>query len=160
MITINIKGFNVLLDDEDADRISKLSFWLNTSNYARTGNAYFLHSFWENGRNRNEHLHRMILLLEDKNLFVDHKNGNTLDNRKENLRICTKSENMRNRGKQKNNTSGFKGVSFHKTRKKWRATLMIFRKNVYSGLFHTKEEAHLAYCEAAKKYHGEFARTE
>ena len=91
------------------------------------------------------------------NEFIDHKDRVVSNNQLENLRLCTLSQNQWNRLKQKNNTSGYKGVSWHKQGKKWRAIIQIYYKYINLGLFPTKEEAASAYNEAAKKYHGEFA---
>ena len=87
---------------------------------------------------------------------VDHRNGNKLDNRKSNLRICSRSENQMNRGKQKNNTSGFKGVSQIKMNQKWVAYIKVNYKRIYIGCFLKKVDAARAYNMAALKYHGEF----
>ena len=112
-----------------------------------------------NGKMRMFPMHRQILGLEfgDKR-DGDHINHNTLDNRDENLRIATRSENGRNRGANANNTTGFKGVTWDKDRMKWRARIMLNRKMIHLGLFVTPEAAHSAYCEAAKQYHGDFAQ--
>lgn len=73
------------------------------------------------------------------------------------LRACTRSENLRNTGKPSSNTSGFKGVSWHKAEGKWTARIMIHKKGKTLGYFQTREEAFVAYCKAAKELHGEFA---
>lgn len=87
-----------------------------------------------------------------KGKVVDHINGDTLDNRKVNLRICDHKDNLRNQKKSKNNKSGYKGV--YKARNKWRAEI----KDENIGTYNTKEEAALAYNQKAKKIFGEFAR--
>ena len=87
---------------------------------------------------------------------TDHKNGNRLDNRRENLRICTKSQNQHNKGISKNNTSGYKGV--HQNRwGDWVSQIKLNHKQIYLGTFQTPIEAAIAYNEAALEYHGEFA---
>ncbi|MBK6599171.1 MAG: HNH endonuclease [Proteobacteria bacterium] len=91
---------------------------------------------------------------------IDHVNGDRSDNRIENLRVCTISENRWNSKKRVRNTSGFKGVSWDVNRKMWIAQIMANRKNYMLGRFKTPEEAHLAYIVAANRLHGEFARTE
>lgn len=89
---------------------------------------------------------------------IDHINGNPSDNRWANLREATNSQNMQNVGKIKSNTSGYRGVGWHKKAQKWRAYININQKTHHLGLFNTKEEAKTAYEEARKKFHGEFAR--
>jgi len=87
---------------------------------------------------------------------IDHINGDKKDNRIENLRLATVSQNCFNTKISKRNTSGFKGVDYHKPTKKWRAAIKISGKNYHIGLFATAEEAGAAYAEFAKKAHGEF----
>lgn len=96
--------------------------------------------------------------------YVDHINGDNLDNRKCNLRICTNSENLRNRSKNKTNTSGYKGVYKNKDtytkvnkNKPWKVLIMTKGNSKFIGTFKTKKEAAKAYNKAAKKYHGNFA---
>lgn len=75
-----------------------------------------------------------------------------------NLREASNSQNGQNKGKLKNNTSGFKGVSWSKVGNKWAAELRVNGKRVFSGYFHDPRKAHEAYCDAALKFHGKFAR--
>jgi hypothetical protein len=88
---------------------------------------------------------------------IDHKNHNTLDNRRENLRRCTHRQNLFNQKKPSNNTSGFKGVYLDKRRNKWRASIMVNNKTVFLGHYLTATKAAQAYDVAAKKFYGEFA---
>lgn len=91
---------------------------------------------------------------------VDHVNNKeTLDNTDENLRFANDTEQMCNHGIRKDNSSGLKGVSFHKATGKWQAQIQVNGKKIYLGLFDTKELAHAAFVEAAMKYHGKFACT-
>lgn len=99
-----------------------------------------------------------LIMGEPSGREVDHWNHDTLDNRKQNLRKCTHAQNGKNRGKQANNTSGFKGVCWNKLRSKWIAQLEVNKKHVNLGYFAEKEEAAHAYDEAAKFYHREFAQ--
>ena len=101
-------------------------------------------------------MHRILMNPPEK-MTVDHINGNGLDNRKENLRICTVSENKCNSGKTRANSSGYKGVTWHNPTKKWVVRLMVRGEFIRMGSFIDKKEAALAYNKAAKKYHGEFA---
>lgn len=99
-------------------------------------------------------MHRTILGCT-KGEGVDHRNGDTLDNRRENIRKCTTRQNSCNRSAQRNNTSGFKGVTWDKSTSKWRARIGEFRKHL--GLFASPEEAARVYDAAAKEQFGEFA---
>lgn len=90
--------------------------------------------------------------------YVDHINGMTGDDRIANLRLATPAENLWNRGKQKNNTSGYKGVTYHPGTGKWWARINRHGKTYRLGLHKTPEEAHAAYAEAAERLHGDFAR--
>tara|TARA_R110002153_G_scaffold243104_1_gene398385 strand:+ start:62 stop:532 length:471 start_codon:yes stop_codon:yes gene_type:complete len=98
-------------------------------------------------------LHRLIYKYHNEdwdityshNNQIDHININSLDNRIENLRVLTASQNNRNRNKFKNCSSIYKGVSWHKRDKKWFARINIDGKNKYLGQFDNEEEAHLAY---------------
>ena len=90
--------------------------------------------------------------------FIDHINGVKDDNRFANLRTATNSENTRNSRMRNDNTSGLKGVTFHKASGKWCAQIMKHGKQNHLGLFDTSEDAYSAYCAASKELHGEFAR--
>lgn len=79
-----------------------------------------------------------------------------MNNRIANLREATAAENQRNRGKNLNNTSGYKGVYWDKPVSKWRAQLSLHRRSVFFGYFDTPEAAARAYQEGARKIHGEF----
>jgi len=95
-----------------------------------------------------------------EDLEVDHKNLNRLDNRRQNLRVCSRSENMMNRGRQKNNASGYKGVGRDERRKRknFRARITARKKTYLLGYFEKPDEAGAAYKKAAKQHHGKFAR--
>lgn len=89
---------------------------------------------------------------------IDHINLDRTDNRWINLRSATRSQNKANAAAPVCNTSGFKGASWHKSTKKWRATIKVAGKPQHLGSFSSAEEAHTAYCGAAKKSFGNFAR--
>lgn len=105
-------------------------------------------------------MHREIMGLKygDKRQ-VDHINHNPLDNRKCNLRICTHAENGRNRKIQTGTTSKYKGVSWHKPNKKWRAAIGYNHKLFHLGNFDNEIDAAKAYDKKAKELHGKFAQT-
>ena len=89
---------------------------------------------------------------------IDHINGDKSDNRIANLRDASPGENQRNRGAMKSNTTGFKGVTYEPRRGKFKAAITHEGKQKNLGRFDTAYEAHKAYCEAANRLHGEFAR--
>ncbi len=91
---------------------------------------------------------------------IDHVNGVRDDNRLTNLREVTHSQNLFNRGKQKNNRSGYKGVRYHKGDRVFRAEIKCRGIYKHLGSFRSAEEAHAAYCLAAEALHGDFARFE
>lgn len=84
---------------------------------------------------------------------IDHKNQNKLDNRIENLRPATRSENCQNKGLRKNNSSGYTGVHFDKHANKYKANIKGNSKNIHLGLFNTAEDAYLAYMIAKIELH-------
>ncbi len=103
------------------------------------------------------YMHRVIMNAP-KGVIVDHKNRQTLDNRRESLRFATKGQNNRNRPKcAKGASSKYKGVSRRKDEKKWRAVITHEGKHIHLGNFEKEEDAAKAYDEAAKIYFGEFA---
>jgi hypothetical protein len=91
-------------------------------------------------------------------LVIDHIDGCRYNNKLENLRVCTFQQNHFNRGKQANNKSGFKGVSWHKQKQKWVAQIKIDGKNKFLGFFIDPEVAYAKYCEVALDRYGEFAK--
>ena len=102
-------------------------------------------------------MHRIVVGAQ-KGLDVDHRNGNTLDNRRSNLRLCTHAENIRNRTKKNsNNTSGIPGVYYHAPTKKWCARLKIDGKQLYLGLFFSKSKAAQVRKKAEIEHFGAYA---
>lgn len=112
---------------------------------------------------RSYYLHRVILQRMlghrlSRGQEVDHRDMNTFNNCRENLRLATRAQNIWNRGLNKRNTTGYKGVTFHKARGKFMSIITVNGEHHYLGYFETAEQAHQAYSEAAIKYHGEFVR--
>jgi hypothetical protein len=89
--------------------------------------------------------------------IIDHINHDTLDNRRQNLRKCTGTQNKTNSKIYRNNKSGFKGVHWHKRDGTWGASIGYNGKQIHIGYFATLEEAARAYNETARQLHGEFA---
>ena len=143
------QGKVAIVDDDDFEWLSKFKW--HFKRYAARTNR-------ENGKQINILMHREIL-NPPENYEIDHINGDKLDNRKTNLRICSHSQNEQNCPVRKNNRSGFKGVTWHKKAKKWGARICINGKKRRFGLHNSPEEAANAYDKAARKYFGEFART-
>ena len=160
-MVIKIKEFDVTIDDEDYELVGHIKWGVNMGKNEKAGKHYFVKGITLKPKKYDViYLHRIILKAE-KGDIVDHINGNTLDNRKSNLRICTQLENCRNVKKNKRNTSGYKGVSFSSNMGKYRAAIKATKgKKIVLGYFDDPSEAHKAYCEASKKYHGCFGRTE
>ena len=102
-------------------------------------------------------LHNLIM-GNSHPLQVDHINVNKLDNRRENLRICTSAQNKMNKGPHKNNKTGFKGVSINPKNGKFVASLGVNKKKIHIGTFSSKESAAKAYNDMAEKHYGEFAK--
>jgi hypothetical protein len=141
-----------IVDDNDFQYLNQFRWYFSTSGYATR-------DVWcKLTRTKNKiRMHREILgLKKEDNDRVDHVDGDKLDNRKLNLRRCSHAQNCQNRPKQSNNTSGYKGVYFHKQTKRWNAKIGK-RPSKSLGLFVVKEEAARAYDEEAKNRYGEFA---
>lgn len=152
-----VSGRDVLVDDEGLALLRGGGWIVKINN----GNPYVGRNIHDGRRVvRHEVLHRILMRCPDDRM-VDHINGNTLDNRRVNLRICDHAENMKNRRIHSNNRSGVKGVYRDATEKniRWRAQIRVEGKKICIGSFASPEEAEAAYLEASKRYHGEFSRS-
>lgn len=111
------------------------------------------------GKNRRR-MHRVIAERCGLDISgqIDHRDGDSLNNVRSNLRPATQVQNSQNRGKPKNNTSGYKGVSWCKQCAKWRAVIQVSGKQKSLGRFTSKQQAAQTYRKAAKDSHGEFAK--
>lgn len=110
---------------------------------------------YPNGARRQVRLARQIM-VPPPNLVVDHIDMNTLDNRRENLRVCPDSKNRINRRARKGKAVPLKGV--RRCKSKFQAMITNQGRQYYLGTFETAEAAHSAYAFAAKRLHGDFAR--
>ena len=151
--TPSIIGVTALVDEPDYQAFISGRKWsaVRTNSHAKT--LYVIAHI----KGRNVYLHRALLGINDGKIFVDHRNKNGLDNRRRNLRSCTHSENLCNRGKTVDNLSGYKGVSFCKRALNWFARIQIHGKKIHLGRFKSAKQAAIAYKKAARKYHGPFA---
>jgi hypothetical protein len=148
-------GQSAIVDEADRHVVSGVSW-----SAIRSGNkTYAAHVDRINGKSVTTYMHRLIKGAATGQP-VDHKNGDSLDNRRLNLRAATHAQNMQNVGITKANTSGYKGVNWNSAAGKWHARIRVSGKRFHLGLFETAEDAHAAYTAAALKYHGEFANTE
>jgi hypothetical protein len=147
-------GGVALVDDEDFDDLSKHK-WLSH----KEGNTAYAWRHEKKGFRQygKVKMHRQILNPK-KSEHVDHINGNGLDNRRDNIRVCTAQQNQMNRQNHGAHSSIYKGVSFHKKNKMWRATINLKGKQLYAGCYSTPEAAAIAYNEKAVELFGEFAR--
>ena len=115
---------------------------------------------WKNGVAKTVYLHQLIaerMGLTIRKKAIDHADRNGLNNQRLNLRVATKSQNGMNRGPQSNSRSRIKGVSWDKSRGKWRASIKVLGRQKLLGRFTNKTIATKAYNKAAKKYFGKFA---
>lgn len=104
-------------------------------------------------------MHRLVMDVSDSTQFIDHINHDKTDNRKQNLRICTCSQNQMNK-RIKPGNSGHRGVSWHKNKKRWFAHICVDGRLIHLGAFENIDEAIIARKEAEKKYFGEFSYNE
>jgi len=141
-----------IVDDDDFEDLNKYS-WSAACDfklwYARRAGLTSKHSVIR--------MHRQIMGVTNPKIFVDHKNGNSLDNRKENLRLCSSQQNNRNTRKKSSASSIFKGVSWHKGKNKWQANIRYNKILLYLGSFSNETQAALAYNRAAIELFKEFA---
>lgn len=131
-----------IIDLEYVDSVKKHKWCLNSDSYPYNNQVGYLHQF---------------IMNPPEGLVVDHKNHNRLDNRYDNLRICTARENSMNSGKRDNTSSGVTGVSYYAHRNTWEAYISFNGKRKRLGYFKTIEEAIEARRQAEIKYFGEFA---
>lgn len=154
MATVQIRGLSVELDEEDISKVLARNWsihwapkpYLSTSDGVQ-GKRMFIHRF-------------ILGLSRGDGKIVDHIDGDTLNNRKTNLRICTAEQNTWNRKMNKTNTTGYTGVWFNRRINRWRASIGMNGKHVCLGHFKTIEEAGEAYEKAAKEHRGEFVRAD
>jgi len=146
------QGKFAIVDDEDYKWLSQQKWYYSLDK--RTG--YALRKIIVNGKHTSQRMHRAILGLK-RGEITDHVNRNGLDNRRCNLRKCTQSQNNRNSRKNRNNTSGYIGVSWNKEKGRWSAYIKCNTKQIHLGYFDDLEQAAQAYDIAALELHGAFA---
>lgn len=132
-----------IFDAQDCGEIEKYKWKLMANGYVYTAKISM-------------YLHRFIL-DNHGSLDTDHINGNKRDNRRCNLRLATRSQNIINSGKRSDNTSGYTGVYYQKENKKWVSLISVNKENINLGSFENIEQAAQARREASIRYYGEFA---
>lgn len=142
------RGQYAIVDSINFDRLNKFKWNMSTPGYAMT----------HIGGGKYRSMQSMILKPK-AGLVVDHINQDPTDNRIKNLRYATKSQNGMNQKTNTRNTSGFKGVSWSKQKKKWRAYIVHKQRQICLGYFKHKINAARAYDWAAKRIFKNFART-
>lgn len=151
-IGVTEKG-NYIFDKDDYEKVVSMDRYWFINNV-----GYVLCSI----NNKEFQLHRYIMGLDfydkERDIIVDHINGDKLDNRKSNLRICKKKENPKNCTLYSNNTSGYKGVTWMGRLNKWQVNLQVNKKNLYLGVYSDLEKAIEVRKKAEIKYFGEFSR--
>lgn len=149
------KGHQTLIDAIDLPLVERWNWFASINSQLQ---PYAVRRSYDVTPSKVIRLHRIILDAPEW-LDVDHIDGNTLNNRRSNLRLATRSQNCQNQKVNASNLSGLKGVSWRESRKKWQAQIMRNYKKYYLGLFDTPEAAYSAYCIASKSLHGHFGRT-
>lgn len=144
------RKLKVLVDDEDFDYLNQFNWQADISNSVST------HGKGNIGRCL---IHRLIMdVLDNKNIEIDHIDGNRLNNQKSNLRLANSSQNKCNRGARKDNKSGYKGISRHTVNNCWVARIKIPNgKYKYLGSFKKIEDAINTYNKFSIIYHKEFS---
>lgn len=152
------QGKVALVDVEDYERINKYK-WHYNSGYAVRQIRVEPSDGYKN-RQKKLFMHRVILNIKVSYKYeeIDHINGNSIDNRKENLRAVEHKQNCQNRKIQSNNKSKYKGVHLQKDCKRYRADISVNSKQVYLGMYETAVQAAIVYNVAAIKYYGKYAK--
>ena len=127
----------VTVDDEDEELVGGYSWCLN-------GEYAIAHGPTVEGKRRSVLMHRLILGVTDPKIHVDHIDGQGLNNRRSNLRLATRSQNMCNRRKNAKRSSKYLGVTWHSNRSKWQAHIKIDKRHIHLGLFTNEIEAAIA----------------
>lgn len=146
-------GMVMIVDDDDYETMMAHKWF---AYYKQKNDRPYACANGKGGDERKHIVAHRLILNPQKGETVDHKNGNRLDNRKTNLRICTRSQNVQNKPYCKNSKTKIKGVVLHECGR-YRATINLKSKQIHLGYFKTLKEAALRYNEAAIRHFGEFA---
>jgi hypothetical protein len=141
---IIVSGKVIVFDTEDYNKLIKYTWNLDVHGYPVTrinNKVTFLHN---------------LIIKSPNGLLVDHIDRNKLNNHKDNLRVVTSSQSNMNKGKQKNNKSGYRGVYWDNNTKRWQAKINLNKKSIFLGTFRTAIDAAKKYNEASRIYHGKY----
>lgn len=141
----------LIIDTVNLTRVSKEKW------FVKIDKGYVAAAAVGSGPNKNMRMHHFLFGKPPVGFEYDHENRNPLDNRRDNVRVVTASQNVRNRGENKNNSSGFRGVVRHSRGAGWIATIWFNYKPIYLGYYMNKEDAARAYNEKALELFGKLA---
>lgn len=151
-------GLYALIDEDDLVVVRGYKWNPNPCESKNVTTIYaYGYRHTEDGRVERAHMHRLVLGVNDPSIFVDHINRDGLDNRKANLRLCTRSQNNQNVRHRKGCSSQFKGVHFLTAENVWAAEISANKKRIRLGRFRSEVDAARAYNDAAIEIHGDFA---
>lgn len=157
IIPLGKKGHTSQVDDCDFRLVSEMNWQALSKKMKDRCVIYAVNEMRIGGQRVKTYMHRLIM-CPGPGMIIDHINGDTLDNRRENLRICTHAENMRNSVKRKfTERSPYKGVHRYGIKGKWMACIQVDKKTINLGIFTCPIEAAKAYDEAAIIHHGAFS---
>lgn len=146
----------MVLYDKNGDEVARTIIDLKDVDKVKICRWYMTPDGYVGNRGKNIGLLHRFIVNAPSNMVVDHINHNTLDNRKENLRICTQKQNMCNQSIRKDNKSGYTGVYFVENKNKWVAQIRINGKTKHLGYYNEMKNAVKARKEAEIKYFGEY----
>lgn len=146
------RGQFAIVDDDDFEWLSQWK-WC----YHPTRHGYALRGVKTPERKTKLIYMHNVIMSPPVDFVVDHKNLNSLDNQRDNLRLATHSQNSANRTSS-GGSSAYKGVSWRKSRRRWRSSVTVNKKSIDLGVYRNEEDAARAYDAAALLYFGEFAR--
>lgn len=150
------QGQQAIVDDADFEYLNQWKWCAHRQPRRSTPNSFnAVRNVQINGEKRTILMHRLLMGVTDSTILVDHRDNNPLNNQRENLRVANHMQNGANRGLNKNNTTGYKGVS--KAKHRYLAQISFNNKRRHLGRFHTAEDAARAYNVAATEAFGEFA---